>query len=150
MALGTADEQPAGRHHPLAVLLDLALELRQHLAGATLVHLPVLGLHALAGELQASEVLGVSAELDVDTTAGHVGRDRDRARLSGLGHGLRLRGGVPGLAFSTVCAIPLASNILPSSSETSTEIVPTSTGWPFSCRALISLTTALDLPSFAL
>ena len=37
-----------------------------------------------------------------------------------------------------------------SSSETSTEIVPTSTGWPFSWRSAISLATAAHLPSMVL
>ena len=37
-----------------------------------------------------------------------------------------------------------------SSSETSTEIVPTSTGWPDSWRTAISLATAAHLPSFVL
>ena len=37
-----------------------------------------------------------------------------------------------------------------SSSETSTEIVPTSTGWPFSWRSAISCATAAHLPSMVL
>ena len=152
MALGAADEQPAGRHHLLAVLLDLALELGQHLASAALVLLArSSGFEALARELLAGEVLGVAAELDVDATAGHVGGDRDGARLAGLGDDLGLARGVLGLGVQhRVRDAELGQALRPSSSETSTEIVPTSTGWPFSWRALISLTTALHLPSLVL
>ena len=40
------------------------------------------------------------------------------------------RSACSGLALSTVCLIPLRFRLSESSSETSTEIVPTSTGWP--------------------
>ena len=60
------------------------------------------------------------------------------------------RAACSGLAFSTVCVIPRLVSRSDSSSETSTEIVPTSTGWPFSWRAAISLTTAFHLPSLVL
>ena len=55
-----------------------------------------------------------------------------------------------GLALSTVCLIPRLVSCAPSSSETSIEIVPTSTGCPCSWRAAISLTTAFHLPSLVL
>ena len=48
------------------------------------------------------------------------------------------RSACSGLAFRTVCLIPLRFSCSPSSSETSTEIVPTSTGWPALWRASIS------------
>ena len=60
------------------------------------------------------------------------------------------RSACSGLAFSTVCLIPVRFRPSDSSSETSTEIVPTSTGWPASWRASISRTTALHLPSLVL
>jgi hypothetical protein len=54
------------------------------------------------------------------------------------------------LAFRTVCGIPFFVKRSLSSSETSTEIVPTSTGCFFSWRHSISLTTAFHLPSLVL
>ncbi len=60
------------------------------------------------------------------------------------------RAAYSGLAFSTACSIPRFFNRSESNSDTSTEIVPTSTGWPFSCRAAISFTTAFHLPSLVL
>ena len=57
----------------------------------------VLGPDPLLRQLQAGEVLGVAAELDVHATAGHVRRDRHRARLAGLGDDLGLARGVLGL-----------------------------------------------------
>ncbi len=55
-----------------------------------------------------------------------------------------------GLALSTVCGTPILRRRAESSSETSTEIVPTSTGWPVSWRAWISRATARHLPSWVL
>ena len=52
-----------------------------------------------------------------------------------------------GLALSTACGMPILRRRAESSSETSTEIVPTSTGWPLSWRAWISRATARHLPS---
>ena len=60
------------------------------------------------------------------------------------------RSACSGFAFSTACLIPALSSSPESTSETSTEIVPTSTGWPVPLRSLISLTTAAHLPSFVL
>ena len=50
------------------------------------------------------------------------------------------RSACSGLALSTACLMPRSFELPDSSSETSTEIVPTSTGWPFSLRSSISLT----------
>ncbi len=55
-----------------------------------------------------------------------------------------------GFAFSTTCLTPFLRRSFESFSETSTETVPTSTGWPASWRALISSTTAAHLPSLVL
>ena len=60
------------------------------------------------------------------------------------------RAACSGLALRTVCLMPCFARRSASSSETSTEIVPTSTGWPASWRAAISRTTALHLPSLVL
>ena len=58
------------------------------------------------------------------------------------------RSAYSGLALSTVCGTPqLAQARADSSSEISTEIVPTSTGWPLSWRSWISRATARHLPS---
>ena len=54
-----------------------------------------------------------------------------------------------GLALSTECVMP-ALERWESISETSTEIVPTSTGWPVALRCSISRTTADHLPSLVL
>ena len=60
------------------------------------------------------------------------------------------RSAYSGLALRTVCGIPFLLSCSPSSSETSTEIVPTSTGWPAAWRASSSRTTARHLPSLVL
>ena len=60
------------------------------------------------------------------------------------------RSACSGFAFSTECLMPARSSCCESSSETSTEMVPTSTGWPVVLRSWISLTTAAHLPSFVL
>ena len=49
------------------------------------------------------------------------------------------------LAFSTLCVIPRRSSSCDRYSETSTEIVPTSTGWPFSWRSAMSSDHGLEL-----
>ena len=53
-------------------------------------------------------------------------------------------------AFSTLCSTPRRVSIPESISEISTEIVPTSTGWPRSCASAISSTTARYFASFVL
>ena len=96
VALGADDEQAAGLEHLLVVVGDARLDRRQDL-GEALVVVRVAGLEAELGQLELREVLGVAAELDVDAAAGHVGRDRDRAGLAGLGDDLALALGVLGL-----------------------------------------------------
>jgi len=51
------------------------------------------------------------------------------------------------LAFSTEWGIPRFLRRPESSSDFSTEVVPTSTGWPFSWRATMSSTTAVNFPA---
>ena len=50
------------------------------------------------------------------------------------------------LAFSTSCLMPRRFSILLSSSDFSMEMVPTSTGWPFSWHWIISSITASNFP----
>ncbi len=50
----------------------------------------LLGVEAALAQLRLGEVLGVAAELDVRTTAGHVGGHGDGALAAGLGDDLRL------------------------------------------------------------
>ena len=53
-------------------------------------------------------------------------------------------------AFRTVCGTPWRFSSSLRYSEVSTAIVPTSTGWPFSLRSLMSSTTALNFASTVL
>ena len=54
------------------------------------------------------------------------------------------------LAFRTLCSMPRRVSIPDSCSEISTEIVPTSTGWPFSLASAMSSTTARYFASLVL
>ncbi len=54
------------------------------------------------------------------------------------------------LAFSTLCGMPLRSSMPDSISDTSTLMVPTSTGCPRSCASLMLSMTALNLASLVL
>ena len=53
-------------------------------------------------------------------------------------------------AFRTLCWTPWRVSSCERYSDVSTAIVPTSTGWPFSLRSLMSRATAANLPSFVL
>ncbi len=53
-------------------------------------------------------------------------------------------------AFSTLCGTPARVSTCDRYSEVSTAIVPTSTGWPFTCRSLMSAATASNFASFVL
>ncbi len=57
-------------------------------------------------------MLLVAAELDVDAAAGHVGRDRDRARRARFGDRLALALGVLGLGVEHRVLDPLARQLL--------------------------------------
>src|SRR5918992_5327801 len=96
VALGAEDEEAAGLHDLLAVLDDAGLHLREELVPGLV---PFLGaqLQAALGELELREVLLVPAQLDVHAAASHVGGDRDRERLPGLGDDLALALRVLGL-----------------------------------------------------
>ena len=60
------------------------------------------------------------------------------------------RSAFSGLALSTACLIPSRLSAAEIISETSTETVPTSTGWPASWRSTIASITACHLPSLVL
>jgi hypothetical protein len=77
---------------------------------------------------RAGQQLGVAAEQDVDAAAGHVGGDGDRAEPAGLGDDLGLTEVLLGVEH--LVGMPRLSSSRDSSSDFSTEIVPTSTGWP--------------------
>jgi hypothetical protein len=51
-------------------------------------------------------------------------------------------------ALSTSCEIPRRPSSVERCSDTSTEIVPTSTGWPVAWRPTMSSTTAANFSSF--
>ena len=53
-------------------------------------------------------------------------------------------------AFRTLCGMPRRFRSCERYSETSTAIVPTSTGWPFSWRSSMSSMTASYFASFVL
>ena len=53
-------------------------------------------------------------------------------------------------AFRTLCGTPFATSRWASISEISIEIVPTSTGWPFSWRSAMSSATAANFSPFVL
>src|SRR5439155_19469546 len=89
VALGAEDEQAAELLDPLVVRLRVLLDLRDDLVVGALVLL-VVELESPLAKLGASEVVGVPPEHDVDAAAGHVGRDRDRARAPRLGDRLAL------------------------------------------------------------
>ena len=54
------------------------------------------------------------------------------------------------LAFNTSCGMPRFFSKPLKYSDLSTEVVPTKTGWPFSCRANRSSTTAINFASSVL
>ena len=51
------------------------------------------------------------------------------------------------LAFSTSCLMPWRASMVDSFSDFSTEMVPTSTGWPALLRSAMSSATASNLAS---
>src|ERR1039457_6087451 len=120
MALGAADEQSAGRHHPLAALGHAPLDLGQQLAHTSLVVL-VLGPDSLLRRIQTGELLGVAPSLmspprpamfvAIVTAPGWPAS----ATVSAS------RAACSGLAFSTLCVMPRLVKCSDTSSETSTE-----------------------------
>ena len=114
-------------------------------AAATRLHA-----RALSASVASSPQRGCSsasertAEHDVGTAAGHVGGDGDRARATGLGDDLRFALVLLGVEHF-VRRRRLRAAARTSSSETSIEVVPTSTGWPRAWQSWMSSTTASEL-----
>ena len=104
VALGTHDEQAAGLTHLLRLSGDLLLVLLQLLGkqAAGIQNLLVVRLGVAGGlsnelvrqprlpQVAGGHVLGIAAQHDIRTTAGHVGGHGDGAQLTGLRHDLRL------------------------------------------------------------
>ena len=88
----------------------------------------------------ARQELRIAAQQNVRSAAGHVGCDRDGALSSGLGDDFRFLVVVLGVQDDVFDARSLQHGA--ELFRSSIEIVPTSTGWPFSLHFLISLTTA--------
>ena len=104
VALGADDEQAAGLAHPVRLAGDLLLVLAEligeHLPG--LQNFTVVGLGIAGGvgddlvgvtglaQVVGGHVLGVAAQHDIGTTAGHVGGHGNGPELARLGHDLGL------------------------------------------------------------
>ena len=102
VALGAQDEQAAHFTYLLRLFLNLAfilgLGVGEHLAGVQDLLVVGLGVagglgdqligHASLTQVSLGQILGVTAQHDIGTTAGHVGGHGDRAQLTGLSHDL--------------------------------------------------------------
>ena len=89
VALAAQHVEPAQLAHLFA--LGPAAGLHGGLAALQLGHtLFAVDVDALGRQLVLGQQLGIAPEDDVDATAGHVGRDRDRTAPAGLGHDLGL------------------------------------------------------------
>ena len=96
--------------------------------------------------VRRGHVFRVAAQQDIRAAARHVGGDGDGAVMAGLCHDVGLLVMVLGVQH-LMCLMPLLlQHAGTASSLFSTEMVPTSTGWPVAWRSLISSTTALNLP----
>ncbi len=102
-----------------------------------------------AEDVEPAELAHRVVDLDVDAAAGHVRRDRDRADLPGVLDDLRLARVLLRVQHLVRDALAL-QQLAERSSEVSTAIVPTSTGWPCWWRSLMSATTALNFASTVL
>ena len=130
VALGAKHVQAAKFLDFLVLVLDLGLDLVQGARPALLVLLRgVFRRVALGLELGVGEELDVAAEHDVGTTAGHVGGHGNGALAARDGHD----GGflLVLLGVEHWCGILATSSRVETTSELSTEAVPSSTGWPF-------------------
>ena len=102
MALGTDDEQAAGRADLFGLLADDGLVIghplgkqlpggqnflvvRLGIAGG--IHDDLLGVTGLH-QIRSGQILGVAAQHNIGTTAGHIGSHGDSTQLTGLRHDL--------------------------------------------------------------
>ena len=91
VALGAEDVEPAGLLDVDGLAGHLVLDLGEGLVPRRLVLLAgVDGVEPLRAQALVGDEVGVAAEHDVGTAAGHVRRDGDRAAPPGLGDDLRL------------------------------------------------------------
>jgi hypothetical protein len=91
------------------------------------------------------QILGVAAQHDIGAASGHVGGDGDGAELAGLRDDLGFLLVVLGVEHVVLYALALFQHE-DSSSLFSMDMVPTSTGWPFSWHSMICSMTARYLP----
>ena len=82
----------------------------------------------------------IAAQQNVGAAAGHVGRDGDRALASRLRHDLGFVLVILGVQHHVLHALFLQMS--ESRSDFSTDVVPTSTGCPFSASFMISSAAA--------
>ena len=129
VALAAEHVEPAQLADLVAFGLALASNLGEQLAVARPSPRAV-EVEALGRDLLAGQALGVAAEQDVDAAAGHVGGHRHGVEAAGLGHDLGLTGVLLGVQH--LVGMPLRLSISLSTSDFSTDAVPTSTGWPLS------------------
>ena len=130
VALGAEHVEAAELADLVALGLALGVVLREQL-GVPRLALVALGVEPLGPHVALGQPLGVAAEEDVDAAAGHVGGHGDRTEAAGLGDDLGLTGVLLGVEH-LVGDAPLLEHRGQSFSDFSTEIVPTSTGWPVS------------------
>ena len=125
---------------------DLRLDPLERRGPRRVVLLGVLDrVEALLAQLLVGEELRGATEHDVGASAGHVGGDGDRALVTGQGDDLGLVLVLLGVQHR--CGTPRFFSRPDSSSDFSTEVVPTSTGCPSRCRSAMSSTTASNLAS---
>ena len=150
VALGAEDEQAAGVEHLLAAARRPCSRIvGQHLL-VVLVVVGVAGRQPELGHLELGQVLLVAAELDVDAAAGHVGRDRDRARRARLGDRLALALGVLGLGVQHGVLDSLALELVGQQLGDLDRDRADQHRLALLVAASISLTTADHLPSLVL
>ena len=91
MALGADDVQAAEGNHFLVIFVGLRFVLLKNLIPLGALRrsngadLELIGILALLAEGFLGHELGVAAEQNIGTAAGHIGGDGDRALASGLG-----------------------------------------------------------------
>ena len=137
-----SDVEAAGLVDLVVLGRDLRLDPLDHRGPGGVVLLGVLDrVEPLLAQLLVGEEVHRAAEHDVGAATGHVGGDGDRALVAGQRDDLRLVGVLLGVQHRVRDALALAA-APDSSSDFSTDTVPTRTGWPFWWRSAMSSTTA--------